>query len=317
MIRLLLVLLSFTVYAQDRLPSVEPQSGVNLPARPIRGNDLLSITVYGAPELTRMVRVTREGRIRLPLLHEPIQAAGQMPEELETRIAEALESEDVLVAPAVSVAIAEYQTRPISVAGAVRHPMTFLVFDKTTLLEALTRAEGLSPEAGAEIIVTRPADPGSGNAPMIQRVPVKGLIDNADPSLNLVLEGGEEVRVPEVGRVFVVGNVKKPGAFQVELPAGMTVLKSLALAEGLAPFASKEAYIYRRPDSAPGAPPQELPVELRKILDRKSPDPALQANDILYIPDSRRARATASAIEKAVSFAAGTASGALILSVNR
>jgi len=309
--------LASLAWAQDRLPSTAPESGVNLPARPIRGNDLLSVTVYGAPELTRTVRVSKEGRIRLPLLHRTIEAGGLMPDELETRIAEALESEDVLIAPAVIVAIAEYQTRPISVAGAVRHPLTYAVFDRTTLLEALTRAEGLSPDAGAEIIVTRPPAPGSGNAPLIQRVPVKGLIDNADPAQNLVLDGGEEVRVPEVGRVFVVGNVKKPGAFQVELPAGMTVLKSLALAEGLAPFASKQAYIYRRADSSAGAPPQELPVELRNILDRKSPDPALQANDILYIPDSRRARAAANAIEKAVSFAAGTASGALILSVNR
>jgi hypothetical protein len=52
-------------------------------------------------------------------------------------------------------------------------------------------------------------------------------------------------------------------------------------------------------------------------MDRKAPDIALGPNDIFYVPDSRRARTTANVIEKIVSFAAGTASGALILGVNR
>jgi polysaccharide export outer membrane protein len=111
--------------------------------------------------------------------------------------------------------------------------------------------------------------------------------------------------------VFVVGNVKKPGAFP--MGTGMSVLKALALAEGLTPFSTKVVYIYRPSDGAK----QEVPVALRKIMDRKSPDVALEAGDILYIPDNRGSRVTSSVIEKAVSFAAGTASGALILGVNR
>ena len=80
----------------------------------------------------------------------------------------------------------------------------------------------------------------------MQRVPVRGLIDAADPEANLKLVGGEEIRVPEAGKVFVVGNVKKPGAFSVEDGGETSVLKMLALAEGLAAYAGKQAYIYRR-----------------------------------------------------------------------
>ena len=86
----------------------------------------------------------------------------------------------------------------------------------------------------------------------------------------------------------------------------MTVLKALAMAEGLAPYATREAYIYRTGD--------EQRVELRRILDRKSPDIPLTANDILYIPDNRKGRVTANVIEKTIGFAASTASGILILS---
>jgi polysaccharide export outer membrane protein len=284
-------------------------TGANLPARPIGPDDLVAVSVYGSPELTRNVRVSGDGTIRLPMLPRPIEVAGLMPAAVETKIVEALTVAQILVDPAVTVVIAEYHSRPISVAGAVRRPLTFQVTQKTTLLEALTRAEGLNADAGTEILVTR--------ANVVERIAVKDLMEGSDPALNLTLEGGEVVRVPEMGRIFVVGNVRKPGAFRLEDEGGMTVLKALALAEGLSPFSAKEAYIYRRTDSNPAVAAQELPVGLRQLMDRKTADVALGPNDILYIPDSRRARNTANVIEKMVSFAAGTASGALILGVNR
>ena len=77
-------------------------------------------------------------------------------------------------------------------------------------------------------------------------MPVKALIDAADPDANIKLTGGEEIRVPEAGKVFVVGNVKRPGAFAVQDGAETSVMKMLAVAEGLAPFAGKQAFIYRR-----------------------------------------------------------------------
>lgn len=304
------------MFAQDRLPSA-PDTGANLPARPLGPEDLLAVNVYGAPELSRTARVAADGTIRLPMLDHPLPVAGAMPDEVERRVAAALAAGHVLVDPAVTVTIAEYHSRPISVVGAVRQPLTFPAYGKITLLEALARAQGLSADAGGEILVTTPGPrPGEALSKTI-RVPVKGLIDAADPALNLTLEGGEEVRVPQAGRIFVVGNVRKPGGFPAGDGVTVTVLKAVALAEGLAPFPQKQAYIYRRSQDSPAAPPREILVELRKIMDRKAPDVTLAANDILYVPDSRAARNTANAVEKALAFVAGTASGALILGVNR
>lgn len=300
--------------AQDRLVS-SPDAGANLPARPLGAEDLVAVNVYGAPELTRTVRVSSEGSIRLPMLDRPVAVAGALPAQVEQRIAAALIEEHVLVDPAVTVTIAEYHSRPISVVGAVRLPLTFPVYGKITLLEALARAQGLSADAGGEILVTHPA-PASGELQVVERVPVKRLIDAADPALNLTLEGGEEVRVPQVGRIYVVGNVHKPGSFPAGDGTTITVLKAVALAEGLAPFPTKQAYIRRAENAGPAAP-QEITVELRKIMDRKAPDVELRPNDILYIPDNRAARNTATTLEKALAFITGTASGALILSVDR
>jgi polysaccharide biosynthesis/export protein len=294
-----------TLWGQDKLPSAGVEAGANLPAQPIGPNDLVAISVYGAPELTRTARVSEQGFIRLPMVKDPVEARGLQPAQLEERIARALLAAEILVDPIVTVTIAEYHSRPISVAGAVHRPLTFQAVGKTSLLETLARAEGLTGEAGPEILISR-------SSSAIQRIPVKGLIDAADPALNVTLEGGEEVRVPPSGRVFVVGNVKKPGAFRLEDSYGMTVLKALALAEGLSPYATKAAYIYRRGEGLPAS--QEVKVDLRGILDRKSADVALLANDIFYIPDNRVGRMTVTALERTVGFAASTASGILILS---
>ncbi|HEY2843588.1 MAG TPA: polysaccharide biosynthesis/export family protein, partial [Bryobacteraceae bacterium] len=231
--------------------------GANLPARPIGAGDLLVISVYGAPELSRSVRVGADGSIRLPMLKRAIEARGAVPQELELRIDAALAEERVLVEPAVVVTIAEYATRPIHVAGAVRHPLTFEATGAVTLLEALTRAEGLSTEAGAEILVTRAAG-GPETSPVTRRIAVKDLFESSDAAANVILEGGEDVRVPEAGRVFVVGNVKKPGAFPVGETSGTSVLRALALAEGLTPYSTKQAYIFRAADGGK----QEIVVEL-------------------------------------------------------
>ena len=281
----------------------------NLPTQKLGPSDLIAISVYGAPEFTRTVRLSAEGNIRLPMLADPVRVAGLLPAEVESVIAKVLVSARILIDPVVTVTVVEYQSRPISVAGAVKTPVTFQAAGPVTLLEAINRAGGLSPEAGLEILVTLRAPDGS-RAGATRRVAVKALIDDADPQVNLSLSGGEEIRVPEVSRVFIVGNIKKPGTYPMRDASETTVLKMIAVAEGLSPYASKQAYIMRRDDRT-GAR-QEIRVELQKIMQRKTEDVALAANDILYIPDNSGRRASMTALEKIAGFGTATASGIII-----
>ena len=48
----------------------------NLPAQKIGADDLVAISVYDSPELTRTVRVSGEGQIRLPMLKRAIRGRG-------------------------------------------------------------------------------------------------------------------------------------------------------------------------------------------------------------------------------------------------
>ncbi len=283
-----------------------PLPGSNLQVQKIGPNDLISLSVYDCPELTRTYRIPSTGQLHLPMLRTQINVDGMLPTELEERIAAALDREGIMVRPVVTVTIAEYASRPISVAGAVKTPLNFQAVGNVTLLDAIARAGGLSPEAGTEILLTAKAADGS--APLVKRIPVKGLIDDADPAFNVLLVGGEEVRIPEAGKIFVVGNVKKPGAIPLGRQSDFTVLKALAYSEGLTPFALNTAYIYRQDDGGK----HNIPVELGKIMARRVPDMNLLPNDILYIPDNINRRHTVGAFEKALGFGTSTASGLLI-----
>ena len=311
---LLVPALCAAAFSQVR-PAVMPEIStsnlpVNLPAQPIGPNDLISVSVYDAPEFSRAVRVGADGQIRFPMLKTRIDALGALPSELEVSIASALAAEELIVDPFVTVEVVEYASRPVNVTGAVRKPLTFQAAGSVTLLDAISRAEGITSDAGPEILVSKPGpDPSDPGTRLVQRIPIKELMAASDPKLNLKLQGGEEIRVPEAGKVFVLGNVHKPGAFPVLEASETTVLKMLAMSEGLMPFAAKQAYIYRRLDGTDAK--TEIPIALKKIMDRKAPDVPLMANDILYVPDNTGRRTAMQAVERALSF--GTTAGATAL----
>ena len=296
------------IISPPRAPTVP--AGDNLPAQRIGPNDLIAVSVYDAPELTRNVRVGADGMIRLPMVKRQIKAEGLMPGELELAIAAELKTSQLLVDPVVTVTMSEYHSHPVSVAGAVKNPVTFQANAPVTLLDAITRAGGLNKEAGLEILVSRTKNLPGQDKPLIltQRIPVKGLIDAADPELNVILVGGEEVRVPEIGRVYVVGMIKKPGAFPMQDSAETTVLQMLALAEGLSGVSGEQAFIYRREGNGSK---NEIPVSLKNIMLRKSPDVPLLANDILYIPENKNRKMGLAALEKLLLF--GSTAGATAL----
>ena len=323
---LLFIAMAGLLFGQAKPAAPAPAMAVSsngpiLPSHKIRANDLIGVAVLDEPELTRTIRVDPEGMIRLPLLKDKIKADGLMPEQLEKTIAAALKSEEILVDPDVTVTVAEYSlSRPITVAGAVRSPTTFQVVGTISLLEAITRAGGVSQDAGGEILITRARPQDSAGAEtdgaaksesngLVERVRVKSLISGTDPSSNLTLTGGEEIRVPEGGHIYVFGNVKKPGTLPLEDPSDASVFKAVALTDGLAPYAAKQAYIFRL--EAGGKGRTEIPVDLKRIVDHKIPDVPLMANDILYVPDNTARRNTMTSL-KVVGGLAAVAVSALI-----
>jgi polysaccharide export outer membrane protein len=284
----------------------------NLPVEPIGPNDLLGIYVYDAPELTRSIRVDADGTIRLPMVLKHVPAAGLTPEDLEKSVRAALIDEQVLVDPVVTVSVIEYRSRPINVIGEVKNPTTFQATGTVTLFEAISRAGGLTENAGPEVIVsslkrgTDLKDP-----TLVRRIPVAELLNSMDPAVNLPLEGGELIRVPEAGHFYVLGNVRDPGVFTIRNGSESTILTALTLSKGLQPYPEKFGYIYRSETGSGGT--NEIRVELKKIINHELPDVPLQANDILYVPEATGRKNAASIARTVAMIGAGMATSLVYL----
>src|SRR5277367_3251081 len=262
--------------------------GSNLPFQPIGASDLIRLIVDDSPELSQAFRVDRQGNLNLPLLNKPIPAAGLMPDALRDEIAAALKAQHLLVNPVVDVSVVEYRSRDVTVAGAVKAPTTLQEVGDLRLLGALSQAGGLLPEAGPEIIVEQ----ANGS---LQRLSVREIFDGFHPQLNVRILAGAQIRVPACDQVFVVGNVKRAGAFPFRSLDDTTVLQLLALSGGLDSFSRNKAYIYRQQQGS--AQKTEIEIPLRRILDRKAEDVKLAANDILYVPINGKLKSSASVVD--------------------
>jgi polysaccharide export outer membrane protein len=290
------------------VPETQQVWAGNLGDEPVGPGDLIFIAVTGSPDLSRSYRISADGTISLPLTHQSIQVAGMAPAAVANVVAKELTQEKVLVEPIVSVVVMDYRSRKVSVVGAVKAPVIIQAVGQLKLLDAIARAQGFSPDAGPEVIVTVPGV-GSEKA-QVTRIPIKELISGRNPDLDIQLHGGEEIRVPEARKLFVVGNVRLPGTYPLSDIEGTTVLKALALTQGTLPFTAREAYVYRLTDGSDVR--QEIPVPLHDILHRKSPDFALKADDILYIPENGGAHLTATVLDRITGFGGQVGSGLLI-----
>ncbi len=121
----------------------------------IGNGDLLSITVFDVPELTRDVRVSQTGTISVPLVPVRLEVNGLSEIQAEQKIAEVLEANGLVSHAEVGVVVKEHKSKPITIVGAVAHPMVYEADRPVTLLEAIAQAGGVSNDAGDSVIVSR------------------------------------------------------------------------------------------------------------------------------------------------------------------
>ena len=314
-IALSLALPAWILTAQD-IPENNPEktTGVALPAYVLGPGDQIMVRVLEVEEITdKPVRIDASGFIPLLMIGR-VRAAGLTVEELEKRIAKKFEAH--LRRPQVSVSVLEFSSQPVSVIGAVNNPGVHQLQGRKTLVEILSLAGGLKPDAGPLVKITRPQQ--WGRIPLPQAVPdasgrytvaevsLKDLVEASSPQENILVQPNDVISVPRARMVYVVGDVAKPGGFIVDGQESITVLKALSLAQGLSKEAAPQKSKIIHP-AVDGAKPLESPVALNKILQGKSPDVALEAEDILFIPSSTPKKVATRAVEAAIQAGTGIA----------
>jgi polysaccharide export outer membrane protein len=112
--------------------------------------DVLDIAVWNNAEITRTVPVRPDGKISLPLLDD-VQAAGLTPMQLRDALAKSLAK--YIATLNVSVIVREVHSFKVTVIGEVKKPGRFTLKSRSTVLDVLAMAEGLTEYAARDRIV--------------------------------------------------------------------------------------------------------------------------------------------------------------------
>ena len=273
----------------------------------ISPNDVLFIQVFDVAEMTREYRVSESGRVDFPLLADPVEVAGLTAEQAAEAIAQQCKKAGVLSRPEISITIRESRVHAVAVAGAVKNPQIYPVFGRISLQDLLLQAGGVADDAGSTVIITRgdvarrvlDAPVGSAGqtgsssaAPERLTINLKKLLEKGEASSNVDVFPGDHVTVERAGVVYVVGAVSHAGAFALsEARQEMTVLRALALAGYLGPFAKGKKAILLRPNPSAPSGRDQIPINLTAMLKGGAPDRSMQSNDILFVPDSNMLKA--------------------------
>jgi polysaccharide export outer membrane protein len=239
------------------------------------------------------IRIDPSGFIDLPLAGR-VEAGGLTVEQLKATLAAKLAK--YISSPHISINLTDDQSRPVSVIGAVNSPGVHQLQGPKRLIEVISMAGGVRQDAGATVILTRQAKWGTLPLPGAKvdetagfstaTISLDSLLAAKRPAENIPVLPDDVISIPKADLVYVVGDVKKAGGFQLSSHATMSVLQALSLSEGFGPSASPKNARIMRPTEGDAAKMQEIPVDLRKIFAGKNPDVALYANDVLFVPNS-------------------------------
>jgi polysaccharide export outer membrane protein len=275
-------------------------------------DDQIKINVLGVEEFAdKTVRIEPNGDIDLPIAGK-VRAGGLTLEELKAKLLNQLSTS--LVKPEISIEIVDFGSQPVSIMGAVNHPGVHQLRGHKTLAEVLALADGLRPDAGPHVTISREirygpiplrtAWPDPTGKYSVATVEIKELMAGTNPADNIPIFPHDVISIPTADVIFVIGEVKKPGEITLKDRSSISVLQALSSAEGYGPTpAPQNAKIVRM---SPGnAQRTDIPVNLRKIMEGKAEDMAMRPNDILVVPASGPKKAGARALEAAVQAATG------------
>jgi polysaccharide export outer membrane protein len=268
--------------SQKALPAPQnqtagPPRGTSNSSNPLRlgTGDLVEVSVYNVPELSTKTRVSSEGDIYLPLV-DYVRVGGLTPDQAQTSIQQKLSDGGFVKNPHVSVFVHEYASQGASVLGEVAKPGIYPVMGQQRLFDVISAAGGFTEKAGQSITVTHRNQP---DQPVT--VPLaRNAIDSTEG--NVPIYPGDTIVVRKGDVVYVVGEVGRPSGFLMD-GGHLTVLQAIALAGGTTRVAKLSGTRILR-KSPTGI--TETTVALKKILEAKSPDLAMQADDILFVPAS-------------------------------
>jgi polysaccharide export outer membrane protein len=256
----------------DELPQIQSPHGKYV----LGSGDVVTVTVWGHPELSGKRVIGPDGEIQLPFVGS-FRVADLNADDASNKLTSALR-EDYLNT-AASVTVDSYNSNQVIVLGHVAHQGVLTFAGDPTLLQALAMA-GVGPtkddQAGmpTRCAIVRGRD-------RMMWVDLRPLMKGSDGSLNIRLVRNDLVFVPDPDDqlVYVMGQVKNPGPYP--LTANMSFLEALARAGGPNDNAQQGKIVLARPSNN-----SEQVVDLENFVKQGSTNAQLEPGDIVYVPKS-------------------------------
>jgi polysaccharide biosynthesis/export protein len=241
----------------------------------VHPEDHVKVTVFGVPAFDTEGQIESDGTLQLPYLG-PVQVSGLTISEAESKIAAALEAQQLVLHPAVNISDAAQPSYQITVDGEVAHPGSFTAAGDPTLGQMISRAGGLLSTAASVVTIAR-----KGRSEPIS-VPLGP--DPTHPTYGqLPIFSGDEISVSKVGTYYAVGALKVQGAYPLKNATPTTVAEAIATAGGFGFEALLDSSMIVRTE---GTGRVVIKVHAGKIIHGKERDVALMNDDILFVPTS-------------------------------
>ena len=196
--------------------------------------DVLQVSVWGHEDLSQLVQVRPDGKLSFPLVGE-LEVAGRTPLEVQEALTRSLA--EYVKNPVVTVAVKEFRTISVQVAGEVRNPGVYPLRPGARVAEALAAAGGLGPAADPTRVhlISFSPSPSQKSSPSTVTLDLEGLFRRGEQESNRLLADGDQLVVPQLPKVTVFGEVRTPGLVAVQPRDGL--LEILAKAGGPTPEA--------------------------------------------------------------------------------
>ena len=290
-----MVVLAAPASAQQPAASSPMPAPPSAPPLTIGSGDLVDVAMFDTPELSGRFRVDEKGSIQLPLIGA-IHVQGLTADEAAKLIQQQYVTAEILKpnSAQTSFFIEEYANQGITVAGEVKAPGVYPALGVRMLNDVVTAAGGVTLMASSKVFITHRDDPEHPVTVEYNPTALAPVI----PAVQIL--PGDSILIPRAGLVYVVGAVNKPGAYVLDGRNTLTVEEVMALAGGGAHAAKlHQVELVRK---LPDGRKEMITLAVNQIFAGKSPDVALQDQDILFVPTNIKKLVMEQAIQSALSF---------------
>ncbi len=250
----------------------------------IGGNDILNIIVYEEKDLSRKeIRVSGNGFISFPLLGR-LKVDGLTTSHVEYLISQKLATGGYLHDAHVSVMVTQYNSKRFRLLGAVKNPGSYSLKGPERVIDAISRAGGIS-SAGKKCKIIRTENPNtSKERKIVIDIDLYALMQEGNRIYDIFMIDKDVLFIPPSESFFIIGQIKRPSSYSMP-NQGISLVEAISMAGGFTHIAARNRTRIIRIENGVEKI-YEVKVDNITKAGKKIQDVKIIANDVIVVPQS-------------------------------